>query len=389
MAQVRFVQELKEGDFLLKAWPVLGIFLIECVLFSAHWFLYLTVVAFFPGLNSAAILGLRAALFALAFSFVLAALLSYRFSHPLVRFFYKIAAVWMGFLNFFFFAACLTRLVSDGILLLGPHHDSAQIRVGIGCFCFGLAFATGMFGLFNACRVRVRSLSVHLPNLPAAWRGRKALLMSDLHLGHVNGLGFSRRIVARVAQLQPDIVFLAGDFFDGSKVNADRMAAPFQQLSPPFGIYFATGNHDEFGDTEAFVQALTRAGIRILSNEKVVVDGLQILGVPYHDTTFPMRLHATLDALRIDPASASILISHVPNRLPIVEQAGIGLQLSGHTHGGQFIPFTWLTRRVFGKYTHGLHAFGALQVFTSYGAGTWGPPMRVGSTPEMVRIRFE
>jgi hypothetical protein len=113
------------------------------------------------------------------------------------------------------------------------------------------------------------------------------------------------------------------------------------------------------------------------------------LGVPYHDTTYPMRLRTNLHGLGIDKSTASILLNHVPNRLPIVEEAGVSLQLSGHTHGGQFVPFTWLTQRVFGKFTHGLHAFGSLQVLTSYGAGTWGPPMRVGTKPEVVLLRFD
>jgi hypothetical protein len=126
----------------------------------------------------------------------------------------------------------------------------------------------------------------------------------------------------------------------------------------------------------------------VLNNERVVVDGLHILGIPYHDSNYPIRMRAALEAMRVPRGEASILLSHVPNRLPIVEQAGVSLQLSGHTHGGQIFPFTWVVRRAFGKFTYGLHRFGALQVYTSYGAGTWGPPMRVGTHPEMVLLTF-
>jgi uncharacterized protein len=101
-----------------------------------------------------------------------------------------------------------------------------------------------------------------------------------------------------------------------------------------------------------------------------------------------MRVRATLEELRPGPDAASILLNHAPVRLPIVEQAGISLQLSGHTHGGQIFPYTWLTRRIFGRFTYGLHCFGALQVYTSTGIGTWGPPMRVGSAPEIVVLEF-
>jgi len=128
-------------------------------------------------------------------------------------------------------------------------------------------------------------------------------------------------------------------------------------------------------------------GIRVLSNEKITVDGLDIVGVGYRDAGYPIRLRALLESL--GQGRTSILLNHVPNRLPIVEQAGISLQLSGHTHGGQIFPFTWLTRRAFGKFTYGLQRFGALQVYTSSGAGTWGPPMRVGSSSEVTLLTFE
>jgi predicted MPP superfamily phosphohydrolase len=254
---------------------------------------------------------------------------------------------------------------------------------------FTLAFLTGIYGLLNARWVRIRRVTVQLPNLPAAWRGRTALLLSDLHLGNINGPGFCRRMAALAARLQPEIIFLPGDLFDGVHADPDRLIAPLKTLSPPLGIYFTAGNHEEYGGEANFIHALTQAGIRVLENEKIIVDGLQILGIPYADSHYPIQLRATLEALRPDPAQPSILLNHAPHRLPIVEQAGISLQLSGHTHGGQLIPFTWFTRHAFGKFTYGLHSFGSLQVYTSSGAGTWGPPMRVGTHPEIVLIQFQ
>jgi hypothetical protein len=128
--------------------------------------------------------------------------------------------------------------------------------------------------------------------------------------------------------------------------------------------------------------------MRVLNNEKVTVDGLHIAGVPNGDSHNPIRLRANLESLHLNPDEASILLNHMPSRLPIVERAGVSLQLSGHTHVGQLFPFNWLTRRVFGKFTYGLQRFGRLQVYTSSGAGTWGPPMRVGTNPEIVLIEF-
>jgi uncharacterized protein len=373
----------------LKAWPVLGIVFIQSFLLSAHWFLYYTWTSFCGEPGQAAGLVLRAALLVLGCSFVLAALLSFYFSGLLVTAIYRVAAVWLGFLNYFFFGACLTWVAWWALELSRLDAAAARHRPMVGWLFLGLSLAVGIYGLLNASWVRIRRISIRLPRLPESWRGRTALVASDFHLGHVNGLRFSRRIAALAARLQPDVIFLPGDFFDGMKVDPDLLAAPFKGLSPPFGVYFSTGNHDEFGDSRRYLAALTRVGIRVLANEKVIVDGLQILGVPYHETTYPMRLRATLEDLRIDRDRASILLSHVPNRLPIAEEAGISLQLSGHTHGGQLFPFTWLTRRVFGKFTYGPNLFGNLQVYTSYGAGTWGPPMRVGTRAEIVLLQFE
>src|ERR1039458_4288994 len=361
----------------------------QIFLFLAHWFIFHTLVVFCGNLTPSQTLALGTSLFLLAFSFIAAALLGYYFSSLPVRLIYKIAAVWLGFLNYFFFAACFCWLANLTFQLSPFAPALPQYRPLIAGVLFTLAFLTGIYGLLNARWVRIRRVTVQLPNLPSAWRGRTALLISDLHLGNINGPGFCRRIVALAARLQPDIVFLPGDLFDGVHADPARLIAPFKNLSPPYGIYFIAGNHAEYGGEATFTQALTQDGISVLANEKVIVDGLQILGIPYADSHYPLRLRATLDALRPDPAQPSILLNHAPHRLPIVEQAGINLQISGHTHGGQLIPFTWFTRSAFGKFTYGLHRFGSLQVLTSSGAGTWGPPMRVGTPPEVVLIQFE
>jgi predicted MPP superfamily phosphohydrolase len=373
----------------LKAWSILAIGLMQAILFLAHWFIFHTLVVFYGNLTPAQTLALGTYLFLLAFSFIAAALLGYYFSSLPVRLIYKIAAVWLGFLNYFFFAACLCWLANLALLLSALAQSLPRYRPLIAGVFFSLAFVTGIYGLLNARWVRIRRVTVQLTNLPAAWRGRTALLLSDLHLGNVNGPEFCRRIVTLAARLQPDIVFLPGDLYDGVHADPSRLIAPFKSISPPLGIYFTSGNHEEYGGEANFTQALSNAGIRVLANEKVTVDGLQILGIPYADSHYPIRLRATLDALRPDPAQPSILLNHAPHRLPIVEQAGISLQLSGHTHGGQLIPFTWFTRQAFGKFTYGLHRFGSLQVYTSSGAGTWGPPMRVGTHPEVVLLQFE
>ena len=372
----------------MKAWPVLGISLIQVTLLLAHWFLFHTLVAFWPDADPAPQSVLRIAFFVLAFVFVAASLLSFRLAGPAIDLFYRLGALWLGFANFLFLAACLCWPTWYTVRAFAPA-SAAGSRHTIGLILFVAALVTSIYGLINARIVRVRHIAVQLPHLPGSWRGRRAVLMSDLHLGSINRATFARRMAALASSFDPHIVFLPGDVFDGTHASLDQLIAPLKELRPPFGIYFSTGNHEEFHDTAQYTSAVARAGIQVLANQRVTIDGLHVLGITYHESSFPLRVRATLESLSPGPDAASILLNHAPVRLPIVEQAGISLQLSGHTHGGQFFPFNVLTRRIFGRFTHGLHSFGKLQVYTSTGCGTWGPPMRVGTAPEIVVLTFE
>ena len=374
----------------MNVWAVSAVAFLQVVLFSAHWFLYRTLAAFWPSFlpfTAEVDFYLRGVLFALSISFMIASLLGFRFSNGLVDLLYTAASVWMGFFNFLFWAACLcwpAWLLARG---MGP--DAANVaRPWIGTGVFGAAILVSVYGFINARLIRERRVSVALDNLPPVWKGRTALLITDVHLGNVNGAGFARRIAAIARRLDPAIIFVAGDLYDGSKADLTRLAAPLFALSPPHGIYFCGGNHENFGDGAAYSATIRKGGFRILHNERAIVDGLQLIGISYADSTVPAHVRSFLESLHLAGGPASILLNHVPHRLPIVEQEGVGLQLSGHTHGGQIFPFTLIVRRVYGKFSYGLQRFGKLQVLTSSGAGTWGPPMRVGTHPEVVLITF-
>jgi predicted MPP superfamily phosphohydrolase len=377
----------------LKAWPVVAILVIQAILFLGHWFVYSTFITFNPGFAPAAVADLRIALIVLAFSFVFASLLSFRYSNSIVRAIYWAAAVWLGFLNFFFWGSIIIRLAWLAIKFSHLAMNPGAFRAPLAAAIYIIAVLMGIYGLINARIIRLRRVPVQIANLPASWRGRRAVLMSDLHLGPINGVRFCRRLVALASQLEPDAVFIPGDLFDGTKGELGQLIAPFQALKPPLGVFFSTGNHEEFTSPAHYLDAITRAGIRVLANQQVVVDGITIAGVLYHDSSSPLHMKAALSSMgSAGPESGGahpvILLNHAPARLPIVERAGFSLQLSGHTHGGQFLPFTWITRRVYGRFTCGLHRFGSPQVYTSTGAGTWGPPMRVGTRPEIVLLEF-
>ena len=186
-----------------------------------------------------------------------------------------------------------------------------------------------LYGLLNARWIRIRRITeseASRPEPACVARQHGAGWLSDLHLGNVIGSGFSRRMAKLAASLNPEIVFFPGDLFDGVKADPDQLIAPFRRISPPFGVFYSSGNHDEFGDEARFEAALTRAGIRVLNNEKVTWMDSRFWACP--TATPPARFACAprLEGLRLDPSQASILLNHMPSRLPIVEHAGISLR---------------------------------------------------------------
>src|ERR1041384_1411206 len=356
----------------------------QSVLLSAHFFVYETWVYFWEPVGTARSAAANAVVFLIAVSFVVASLLSFKYWNRVTRTVYRAAAIWLGLFNFLFLASAGTWISKLIAIALGLHWNN---RAMIGTW-FAIAVLAATWGMINASVTRISRVKVSLPNLPEAWQGRTAAMVSDLHLGHVRGANFARGIVARIRQLRPAIVFLAGDLYDGSYADLNALASPLRGLNAPLGNYFVAGNHEEMRNSSAHLEAAKNAGLRLLNNEKIVVDGMQIIGVHYHSASHPERLNTILGKMEIDRQQASVLLVHAPDQLAVAEGAGISLQLSGHTHRGQFFPWTWLTKRMYKQFAYGLQRFGAMLVYTSSGAGTWGPPLRVCSHPEIVLIQF-
>jgi uncharacterized protein len=367
----------------------------QTVLFLVHDFLFFTWIYFWapriPGESSYSDAGflnhprLLAAMAILSVSFLVTSLVGFRLTNMVLRFFYRITAVWLGFVNYAFFSAVACWVSYLTLRLTGGSPERHYFALGF----LGLAAAVTLYGVINAATTRVKRVTVKLPNLPASWRGRTAVLMSDLHLGNYRGPRFTQRMVKMANRLNPDAVFIAGDLYDGTPGDLTRLAEPLSALKPALGSFFVEGNHEEFSDAAKYLKAVAAAGVRVLVNELVTVDGLQILGVTYRDATHGEHFRKILRATGFDRSRPSILLEHAPDRIAVSAEEGITLQLSGHTHHGQFWPWMLAAARMYGKYVYGLQRIGDMQIYTSCGAGTWGPPLRVGNHPEIVAIRFE
>jgi hypothetical protein len=366
---------------------IIALAVVLSVLTLAHWALYRTIVDFFSLTNPTWLLWLKISLGFLTASLIAAFVLSMQFDNVLVRVIYTGAMSWLGFLNFFILASILCWL----ILGLSKLFSFPLNQSGLAAVLFGFGVILAVYGIFNSVDVRINRISVKFPNLPAVWQGKTAVWVSDTHLGQIRGVGFAKYVASLVSRQNPDILFIGGDLFDGEAADSAKLAEPFAKIIAPKGTFFITGNHEEFSDSakQEYLAVVKKAGIRVLDNEKVDIDGLQIAGVDYNDTGQKDRFQAILNEMRIDKSRPSILLRHIPFFIPEAAQAGISLQLSGHTHYGQLFMFKYITHFVYSGFDYGLKKFGDMTVYISAGAGTWGPPMRVDTKPDIVVIKLE
>lgn len=364
---------------------VLFITIVQSILFLGHWFFYRTLVRFFGVAGTTKLLTLKIVLGLLSVSLVLTSFLAFRYSNLLVQCLYTAAASWLGILYLFILGSVLCWIFYGSGRLL---HLPLDRRMLIEIF-LGIALLGSFYGFINAGVTRITRIGVQLPLLPGPWKGKTAVWVSDTHLGQVRSYGFARHIAAKVKDLRPDIVFIGGDLYDGVAVDLDKAIEPFSKIPAPYGTYFVTGNHEEFSDNTPYLQAVRRAGIHVLYNEKVDLDGLQIIGVDYRGSRREEDFRRILQKIRIDPLRPSILLKHAPLNLHVAREQQISLQLSGHSHRGQVFLFRLITSKVYQGYDYGLKRFGDLLVNTSSGAGTWGPPMRIDTIPEIVVIEFK
>jgi predicted MPP superfamily phosphohydrolase len=266
-----------------------------------------------------------------------------------------------------------------------------------------LGLVATLWGFLNARRTAaVVRVDVPIQGLPAALQGFTVAQISDVHVGPTIRRGYLRRIVRVVNSLKADMVAITGDLVDGRVPELAEHVAPLAELSSRHGTYFVTGNHEYYSGANAWIGELRRLGVHVLLNEHVV---LQHAGGKAAGESAPVVVAGVTDfsAHQFDPSHRSdpeaalagapteagvrMLLAHQPRSAPAAAEAGFQLQLSGHTHGGQFFPWNFFVR-LQQPFTAGLHRLKDLWVYTSRGTGYWGPPKRFGAPSEITRLRL-
>lgn len=385
-----------------------GLFILLATLatvLGAHWLFYYSVVQFF-GIDDLTLQTILLWTFVLlGLAFPLAMMFMWLHFNLVTRFVYFITAFWLGL------AINLLMLTGVAWGVFGVAHllgASVPMAVIYGVLC-GVALTVSTYGCFNAIRVKTTRFRIELENLPPDWDGKTVAHLSDLHLGPIHREGFLTQVARKVKALEAELVLITGDLFDGVCTDPTPFITPLHSLQAPKGVFFVTGNHEGYLGLKRPLEALKKTQIRVLDDELVTIDGLQLLGVSYPDYRNKDNGSLLLDTKGgYEPERPAILLHHTPTNIDLTfgdlstqqvntylspdtdfsfqRKHRIDLQLSGHTHAGQLFPFGFLTKRLFNGFDGGLRQVGSFSIVTSCGTGTWGPPIRTAGACEIVAI---
>lgn len=362
---------------------ILGIgifFVVLAFLVLAHVFIYKSFVDCFHISNKRLIFLMRALLIVMPFVFIATIAITRSNPNFVLIALYYLSGIWMGSLLiitvFFFFYFVIFAIIS--------HFLSGLDYQGIGRYVIYFGLVVSLFSIYHATDIAVKRHSISSPNIPVSWIDKKVILASDIHLGVIHKESFLIKLIDKINAQNPDIVLITGDLFDGSRVDFSYLPNRLKTIKAQKGIFFINGNHDGYFGSETADKLLTEGGVKVLKDEVVDIDGLQVLGIDYmRGINIANRINSIS---KFNKDKYNILLYHEPIQIEQNIRAGIDLQLAGHTHFGQIFPIGYLTSILYGKYAYGLNKVGDANVYTTSGVGGWGPTMRFGTDSEIVEF---
>lgn len=285
------------------------------------------------------------------------------------RIFYVASTLWMGIL---LFTVCSLLIFESISLFYVIPHAGMLIVIAVTLL--------SIISVINAWQIVVKEVNVPIKNLK---KEVTIVQLSDLHLGTIRNSGFLKKISEKIKQLDPDIVMITGDMVDASTRLDKSTFSDLDLLRAP--VYFVTGNHEIYENTDKVYEHVNDTKIKVLRNEAVEFAGIQIIGIEFSQNKG--HLERELEKLKIDKTKPAVLMYHCPEGIEDSKKAGIDLQLAGHTHAGQLFPFNFFVRIVY-KHIKGLYDLGDMYLYVSPGTGTWGPYMRLGSRNEITLLKL-
>ena len=326
--------------------------------------------------------------------------------------------IWVGSLSLGFFSIVFFLLVARDLTFILTGFIRKFFRQAQNFFCFdsktvepldinrrhfllnsmnlgilGISGALAGYGFFEArCPPTTVEVSIPFHDLPDDLEGFRIVQITDTHIGPTTRHDYMETVVEHVNMLTPDIVVFTGDLADGTVSHLRNKASPLANLSAHYGSYFVTGNHEYFYGEQAWLEEVDRLGLKVLLNEHQVLQcgkGRIILaGATDYNAGRFVSSHASNPEASLSGASQSnvkILLAHQPRSVYAAARSGFDLQISGHTHGGQFYPWRFAE---FSPFVAGLYKFENTWIYVSRGTGYWGAPLRLGATSEITLFKL-
>jgi uncharacterized protein len=362
-----------------------------------HWFLYARLVIALDIASPTVLWPLRVLALFLAISYIVAHFAERHGPEPLVHALHWIASIWMGLMWELLWIALLFYVAKIVLMLTGVwwKFDAGMVTL-LGRYAAVTAIAAAVllcgYGMKTAMGpARVANVKVPVPYITDEQRALRIAVASDFHAGVLVGRWEVERMSEQIMRLKPDLILLPGDIVDRTSDDIMPFADAFHKLNAPMGVFGSTGNHEYYVGLDGALAFCKAAGIRVLLNETVDLPGVVLAGI--EDRTaqqFKRPRPSPTELLKSASTDKPVIfLNHTPDTKEAEEaaQAGASLVLSGHTHGGQIWPFSYLSKMAH-RYHWGLYNLGKGFIFTSCGIGHWGPPMRIGAPPEIVLVQF-
>ena len=288
----------------------------------------------------------------------------------------------------------INNIFNDQQIVDESKRDFIKKSVSIGII--GLTGSATAYGFYKARKgPHVIKENIFLKNLPSEFENYKIAQISDLHVGPTIKRPYVEKVFDTIANVNPDMLAVTGDLVDGSVENLRSDLEPFKDMIARDGTFFVTGNHEYYSGVDRWLDETDKLGMTNLINSKIIIEkqGSEICIAGITD----FRAHQIKKSHRSNPKSAlnnvrknvpKIVLAHQPNSIFSVHDAGADLQLSGHTHGGQFVPFNFPTKLA-NAYLSGLYNHEGTQIYVNRGTGYWGPPLRLGIPSEVTEITLK
>ena len=285
--------------------------------------------------------------------------------------------------------------------LMGSHQevdDSKRdfIKKSLTLGVFGISGAATSYGFYSSRKgPAIIEQDIFLKSLPDEFENFTIAQISDLHVGPTIKISYVDDVLRKIENVNPDLIAVTGDMVDGSVKHLSKELQPFKDMVAKYGTFFVTGNHEYYSGAESWLDETDRLGMTNLINEHRLITinekHIAVAGI----TDF--RAHHIIKSHRSNPKKAiksvdntttKIMLAHQPNSIFSVHDSGADLQISGHTHGGQFVPFNFPTKLA-NAYLAGLYDHNGTQIYVNRGTGYWGPPLRLGIPSEITELTLK